>query len=64
MLDPFPLKSLADLANGVTVVPFHPKHAQWVKNRVKLLDIVTNQHFAVSDSPRTTRATCGRALSC
>jgi hypothetical protein len=25
---PFPLTSLADLADGVTVVPFHPKHAQ------------------------------------
>jgi hypothetical protein len=50
MPDPFPLKSLTDLADGVTVVPFHPKHAQWVKNRVKLLDMVTNQHFAVSDS--------------
>ena len=48
--DPFPLKSLADLADGVTVVPFHPKHAQWVNNRVKLLDMVTNQHLAVSDS--------------
>ena len=50
MPDPFPLKSLADLAHGVTVVPFNPKHAQWVKNRVKLLDMVTYQHFAVSDS--------------
>ena len=50
MPDPFPLKSLADLADGVTVVQFHPKHAQWVNNRVKLLDMVTNQHFAVSDS--------------
>ena len=48
--DPFPLKSLADLADGVTVVPFHPKHTQWVNNRVKLLDMVTNQHLAVSDS--------------
>jgi hypothetical protein len=44
MPDPFPLKSLADLADGVTVVPFHPKHAQWVKDRVKLLAMVTNQH--------------------
>ena len=50
MPDPFPLTSLADLADGVTVVPFHPKHAQWVKDRVKLLAMVTNQHFAVSDS--------------
>ena len=32
------------------VVPFHPKHAQWVKDRVKLLAMVTNQHFTVSDS--------------
>jgi hypothetical protein len=46
MPDPFPLKSLADLADGVTVVPFHPKHAQWVK----LLDMVINQHLVVSDS--------------
>jgi hypothetical protein len=50
MPDPFPLTPLADLADGVTVVPFHPKHAQWVKDRVKLLAMVTNQHFAVSDS--------------
>jgi hypothetical protein len=50
MSDPFPLTSLADLADGVTVVPFHPKLAQWVKNRVKLLAMVTNQHFSVSDS--------------
>ena len=51
MLDPFPLTSLADLAElWRTVVPFHPKHAQWVKDRVKLLAMVTNQHFAVSDS--------------
>ena len=50
MPDPFPLTSLADLADGVTVVQFHPKHAQWVKDRVKLLAMVTNQHFAVSDS--------------
>jgi hypothetical protein len=32
MPNPFPLTSLADLADGVTVVPFHTKHAQWVKN--------------------------------
>jgi hypothetical protein len=44
---PFPLTSLADLADGVTVVPFHPKHAQWVKDRVKLLSMVTNQHCLV-----------------
>jgi hypothetical protein len=50
MPDPFPLTSLDNLADGVTVVSFHPKHAQWVKDRVKLLAMVTNQHFAVSDS--------------
>ena len=38
------------ISANVTVVPFHPKHAQWVNNRVKLLDMVTNQHLAVSDS--------------
>jgi hypothetical protein len=48
MPNPFPLTSLADLADGVTVVPFHPKHAQWVKDRVKLLAMVTHQHFPVS----------------
>jgi hypothetical protein len=63
MLEPFPLTSLADLTDGETFVPFHPKHAQWVKYWVKLLAMVANQHFAVSES-RTTRATCGRALSC
>ena len=47
---PISAKSLADLADGVTVVPCHPKHAQWVKDRVKMLAMVTNQHFAVSDS--------------
>ena len=50
MLDPFPLTSLDHLVDGVIVVPFHPKHAQWVKDRVKLLAMVTNQYFAVSDS--------------
>ena len=50
MPDPSPLTSLADLADGITVVPFHPKHAQWVKDRMKLLAMVTNQHFAMSDS--------------
>ena len=50
MPNPFPLASLTDLADGVTVVPFHPKHAQWVKDRVKLLAMVTHQHFTVSDS--------------
>jgi hypothetical protein len=50
MPNPFPLTSLAYLADAVTVVPFHPKHAQWVKDRVKLLALVTHQHFTVSDS--------------
>jgi hypothetical protein len=50
MPNPFPLTSLADLADGITVVTFHPKHAQWVKDRVKLLAMVTHQHFTVSDS--------------
>jgi hypothetical protein len=50
MPNPFPLTSLADLADGVIVVPFHPKHAQWVKDRVKLLAMVAHQHFTVSDS--------------
>jgi hypothetical protein len=50
MPNPFPLTSLADLADGVTVAPFHPKHAQWVKDRVKLLAMVTHQYFTVSDS--------------
>jgi hypothetical protein len=50
MPNPFPLTSLGDLADAVTVVPFHPKHAQWVEDGVKLLAMVTNQHFAVSDS--------------
>jgi hypothetical protein len=45
MPNPFPLTSLADLADGVTVVPFHPKYAQWVKDWVKLLAMVTHQHF-------------------
>ena len=50
MPDPFPLTSLAYLADGVTVVPFHPKHAQRLKDRMKLLAMVINQHFAMSDS--------------
>jgi hypothetical protein len=45
MPNSIPLTSLADLADGVTVVPFHPKHAQWVKDRVKLLAMVTHQHL-------------------
>jgi hypothetical protein len=47
MPDRFPLTSLADLADCVTVVPFHLKHAQCVKDKVKLLAMETNQHFAV-----------------
>jgi hypothetical protein len=43
MPEPFPLTSLADLTDGVTFVPFHPKHAQWVKYWVKLLAMVANQ---------------------
>jgi hypothetical protein len=62
MPDPFPLKSLADLADGVTVVQFHPKHAQWVNNRVKLLDMVTNQHFAHLPNQPVTLAEMGPAL--
>jgi hypothetical protein len=50
MPNPFPLTSLADLADGVTVVPFHPKHAQWVNDQVKLLAMATHQHFTVSYS--------------
>jgi hypothetical protein len=46
MPNPFPLTSLTDLADGVTVVSFHTKHAQWVK----LLAMVAHQHFTVSDS--------------
>jgi hypothetical protein len=38
------------LADGVTVVSFHTKHAEWVKDRVKLLAMVAHQHFTVSDS--------------
>jgi hypothetical protein len=49
MPNPLPLTSLADLANGVTVFPFHPKQAQWVNDRVKLLAMVTHQHFYWSD---------------
>ena len=34
MPGPFPLTSLADFADGVTVLQFHPRRAQWVKDRV------------------------------
>ena len=46
MPDPFPLTSLADFADDVTVVPFHPRRAQWVKGRLKPLATVKHQHFA------------------
>jgi hypothetical protein len=46
MPDPFPLTSLADFADDVTVVPFHPRRAQWVKDRVKPLATVAHQHSA------------------
>jgi hypothetical protein len=32
--------SLADFADDVTVVPFHPRRAQWVNNRMKPLATV------------------------
>jgi hypothetical protein len=32
---PFPLTSQADLTDEVTVVPFHPRRAQWVRDRVQ-----------------------------
>ena len=47
---PFPLTSLADLADEVTVVPFHSRRAQWVRDRVKSLVTVTHQYSAVSGS--------------
>jgi len=48
--DPCPLTSLANFADDVTVVPFHPRRAQGVKDRVKSLATVTHQHSAVSGS--------------
>ena len=48
--DQFPVTSLADFADDVTVVQFNFRRAQWVKDRMKLLAMVTNQHFAMSDS--------------
>ena len=48
MPDPFPLTTLADFADDVTVVPFHPRRAQWLKDRVKPLNVVTHRHSAVS----------------
>ena len=50
MPDPYPLTSLADFADDVTVVPFHPRRAQWVKDRMKPLATVTRRHSAVSGS--------------
>jgi len=50
MPDQFPLTSLADFADDVTVVPFHPRRAQWVKYRVKPLATVTHKYYAVSGS--------------
>jgi hypothetical protein len=47
---PFPLTSQADLTDEVTVVPFHPRRAQWVRDRVKSLATVTHQYSAVSGS--------------
>jgi hypothetical protein len=46
--DPFPLTSLADFGDDVTIVPFHPRRAQWVKDRMNPLATATNQHSAVS----------------
>ena len=50
MPDPYPITSLADFADGVTVVPFHPRLAQWVKDRMKPLATVTHRHATVSCS--------------
>jgi hypothetical protein len=36
--------------NTIGCCRWNPKHAQWVKDRMKLLAMVTNQHFAMSDS--------------
>ena len=47
---PFPLTSLADFANEVTVVPFHTRRAHWVRDRVKPQATVTHQYAAVSGS--------------
>jgi hypothetical protein len=48
MPDPFPLTSLADLADGVTVVPFHSKHAQWVRVGERYADacVIHRQSFS------------------
>jgi hypothetical protein len=49
MPDPYPLTSLADFADDVTVVPFHPRRAQWVKDWVKPLATVAHQHSTAGD---------------
>ena len=41
---------LADFGNNVTVVPIHPKRAQYVTDRVKRLATVAHRHSAVSGS--------------
>ena len=43
MPDPYPLTSLAACADDVTVVPFHSRRVQWVKDRVKPLAKVTHR---------------------
>jgi hypothetical protein len=48
--DQFPVTSLADFADDVTVVQFNFRRAQWVKDRMKPLATVTHQHSAVSGS--------------
>ena len=48
--DPCPLTSLANFADDLTVVPFHPRRARGAKDLVKSLATVTHQHSAVSDS--------------
>ena len=48
MPDPFPLTSLSDFADDVTVVPFYLRRAKWLKDRVKPLVAVTRQHSTVS----------------
>ena len=50
MPNPFPLTSLADFAVDVNVVPFHPRRAQWVKDRVKPLATIRHQYSAVLGS--------------
>jgi hypothetical protein len=41
---------LTDFGDKETVVPFHPRRAQYMKDRVKRLATVTHQHSAVSGS--------------